>query len=201
MSSTLLDLQRMNLKKMEAAESPQTATGAETPSNEVSIIPSINQSNDEVKANSHLHSSDGSFMSSSTPSSEHMSEDLDEATIISSHTEKATARKPAISRVSRSGASKAESSRTDAKKTDAKKAESKEPPKDALRAALDDQLRVHLMEQLMPQNGKAPVTRLNVEMPEDLHQQLKQHCVRTRTPIKALINALIALYLEAEEEA
>lgn len=125
-----------------------------------------------------------------------MSEDLDEAPIISLHTKKATARKPATSRVSRSGASKAESS-----KTDAKKAESKESPKDVLRDALDNQLRVHLMEQLMPQNGKAPVTRLNVEMPEDLHQQLKQHCVRTRTPIKALINALIALYLEAEAEA
>ncbi len=53
----------------------------------------------------------------------------------------------------------------------------------------------------MPAAGKEPVTRLNVEMPEDLHQRLKQHCVKTRTPIKALINALIALYLQDEAEA
>lgn len=53
----------------------------------------------------------------------------------------------------------------------------------------------------MPDGGRGPVTRLNVEMPEDLHQRLKQHCVKTRTPIKALINALIALYLEDEAEA
>ena len=196
MSSTLLDLQRMNLKKMETAESPKPTASSEFPSNEVSIIPSINQLNDEVKENTHLPSSNGDFMPLTTPSSEHMSEDLDEAPIISPRPEKATARKPATSRVSRSDAGKAESSRTEAKKT-----ESKEPTKNALRAALDDQLRVHLMEQLMPQNGKAPITRLNVEMPEDLHQQLKQHCVKTRTPIKALINALIALYLEAEDEA
>lgn len=185
MSSTLLDLQRMNLKKMESAETPQPATSVETPSNEVSIIPLRKQPNDAMMDDTNIPSTEGMFVSSSNPSSEQVDEDLDEQFTTPSRPNRPSTRKPTTTR-----ASKAEVSKLDAK----------ELPKDALRMALDAQLRVHLMEQLMPLNGKAPVTRLNVEMPEDLHQQLKQHCVKTRTPIKALINALIALYLEAEAE-
>jgi hypothetical protein len=179
MSSTLLDLQRMNLKKMEATEAAPTAD-SKMPSNEVSIIPSItpshHQSNDAVKEAVKAPSIERGI----TPSSEPMGEASDEVAIIAA-VAKPPPRKPAVSRTA--------------------KADLKEMPKDPLREALDEKLRVHLMEQLMPLNGKGPVTRLNVEMPEDLHQQLKQHCVKSRTPIKALINALIALYLEAEGEA
>lgn len=191
MSSTLLDLQRMNLKKMESAEAPQPANSAEASSNEVSIIASHKHSNDGMMEGANIPSSEGSITPSSKPSSEQMSEDLNEQSITPSRVNRPVARKPATSRASRAELNKVEISKFDPK----------ELPKEALRVALDGQLRVHLMEQLMPLNGKAPVTRLNVEMPEDLHQQLKQHCVKTRTPIKSLINALIALYLEAEAEA
>jgi hypothetical protein len=65
--------------------------------------------------------------------------------------------------------------------------------------ALDAAIREHLTAQLLAGSEKGPVTRLNVEMPEDLHLRLKQHCVLTRKPIKALINALIAFYLDQED--
>lgn len=180
MSSTLLDLQRMNLKKMEATEAAPVAADPEIPSNEVSIIPSItpsrHQSNDAVKEAVNFPSIEGSITSSNEP----VGEASDEVAI-SVAAAKSPPRKPAANRTT--------------------KTDTKEMRKDPLREALSEKLRVHLIEQLMPLNGKGPVTRLNVEMPEDLHQQLKQHCVKTRTPIKALINALIALYLEAEGEA
>ncbi len=186
MSSTLLDLQRLNLKKMEATEVLQGEPGEENPSNEVSIIPSRNQSNDVVKENVNTPSNEESIKASSAPSSDRVREILEETSIVSSQTAKPTARKRIASSASKAAV---------------KKEDEQETPKDALREALNGHLRAHLMEQLLPLNGKGPVTRLNVEMPEDLHQHLKQHCVKTRTPIKALINALIALYLEAEGEA
>jgi len=178
MSSTLADLQRLNIKKMEDAESPQDAA-ANTPSNEVSIISSHHQLIDGVndipiKASKDAASEVSSkaiIISSSAPSQK---------------SDKHPASKPRPKK-SLDNASLPNASLSSGSK--------------AVRTALEAQIREHLMEQLMPQNGKGPVTRLNVEMPEDLHQQLKQHCVQTRTPIKGLINALIAWYLEAEGEA
>jgi len=181
MSSTLADLQRLNIKKMEDAEAPErvaTTTG-QMPSNEVSIIPSIKQSIDGASDSSIKASTDGA------------SEVSSEAVIIPSSrpspapdergTPNLRSKKPKASAVSLNALSSSDGG--------------------AVRKTLEARIREHLIEQLMPQNGKGPVTRLNVEMPEDLHQQLKQHCVKTRTPIKGLINALIAWYLEAEGEA
>jgi len=186
MSSTLADLQRLNIKKMEDAESPQDAA-VNPPSNEVSITPSKHQLNDGVNDDAIKLSNDA------------VSEVSSEAVIIPSSTPsqkpdrhqapkprpKEPLGNPSLPDASLSSVSKAMLS----------------SGSEAVRAALGAQIREHLIEQLMPQNGKGPVTRLNVEMPEDLHQQLKQHCVQTRTPIKGLINALIAWYLEAEGEA
>ena len=176
MSSTLADLQKLNLKKMEDAGTPQDAN---TQSNEVSIIPSKHQSN--VGMNDNVTGASNGVVN----------EVSSEASIIPSTT---LSRKP----------SKHQAVKTKSKKSlgnaSAPNASLPSGGKD-IRTALEAQIREHLIEQLMPQNGKGPVTRLNVEMPEDLHQQLKQHCVQTRTPIKGLINALIAWYLEAEDEA
>lgn len=176
MSSTLADLQKLNLKKMEDAEAPQDAN---TQSNEVSIIPSKHQSN--VGMNDNV----------AEASNDVVNEVSNEATIIPSTI---PSRKP----------SKHQAVKTKPRKSlDNASAPNASLPSSgkAIRTVLEVQIREHLIEQLMPQNGKGPITRLNVEMPEDLHQQLKQHCVRTRTPIKGLINALIAWYLEAEDEA
>ncbi len=169
MSSTLADLQRLNIKKMEDAEAPAeaTTTADQIPSNEVSIIPSKYQSNDAVCE----VSSEVAIIPSSTPSQKP-----------SKHRAAKTKPRKSLNDASLPNASLSSGSK-------------------AVHIALEAQIREHLIEQLMPQNGKGPVTRLNVEMPEDLHQQLKQHCVQTRTPIKGLINALIAWYLEAEGEA
>jgi len=189
--STLADLQRRNLAKMESSELQETKlqqtkalSAADVslvgnPSNEVSIIPSL-------------------------PASFTLSDD---ATLEGTHDDAIIASpaqgvKPLRARVSKASHTtpKPEASKSQAPKasTGAKAGDAARLP---LKDALDAQLRAHLMEQLMPAAGKEPVTRLNVEMPEDLHQRLKQHCVKTRTPIKALINALIALYLQDEAEA
>ncbi len=175
--STLADLQRRNLAKMESSSTQESEPPSpdEVPSNEVSIIPSFTPLIESV--NDGLH--DGAIMPSSTQSV-----------------------KPSRARLNKPSprASKPKASKPKALKTGVETAAG-EADSPRLKDALDSQLRAHLMEQLMPAGGKGPVTRLNVEMPEDLHQRLKQHCVRTRTPIKALINALIALYLEDEGEA
>ena len=181
MSSTLADLQRLNIKKMEDAEVPAEATinAVPIPSNEVSIIPSKRQANDDINDKSIKALNDA------------MSEVSSEAVIL-----------PSIMPLQKQGTRQA--SKPKPKKLAGNALSPNAPSSassEAVRTALEAQIRAHLMEQLMPQNGKGPVTRLNVEMPEDLHQQLKQHCVRTRTPIKGLINALIAWYLEAEGEA
>lgn len=183
MSSTLADLQRLNIKKMEDAGAPveATITAAPAPSNEVSIISSKHQSNDAVNNNSIKALDDA------------MSEVSSEAVIIPSST-------PSLKQYRHQGSKpkpKPKKSLDNASLPNASLSAGSE----AVRTTLEAQIREHLIEQLMPQNGKGPVTRLNVEMPEDLHQQLKQHCVQTRTPIKGLINALIAWYLEAEGEA
>jgi hypothetical protein len=178
MSSTLADLQRLNIKKMEDAESPQDSA-INTPSNEASITPSKHQLNEDmndsaIKASNDAVSevsSEGAIIPSSTPSQK---QDKHQA---SKPRPKNTLDNASLPNAPLSSGNK------------------------AVRIALEAQIREHLIEQLMPQNGKGPVTRLNVEMPEDLHQMLKQHCVQTRTPIKGLINALIAWYLEAEGEA
>ena len=181
MSSTLADLQRLNLKKMEDAEIPAetTISSASKPSNESSIIPSKHQPNDDMSDNSIKASNDA------------MSEVSSEAIVL-----------PLSTPSQKQGTHQAPKPKP---KKSASDALSPNAPSSvgnkAVRTALEAQIREHLIEQLMPQNGKGPVTRLNVEMPEDLHQQLKQHCVQTRTPIKGLINALIAWYLEAEGEA
>jgi len=176
MSSTLADLQKLNLKKMEDAEAPQDAN---SPSNEVSIMPSKHQSNDGMN--------DGIIKASNDA----LSEVSSEAVIIPSSTPSQTVDRH------RAVKTKPRKSLESALLPNASLSSSRK----AVRTALEAQIREHLIEQLMPQNGKGPVTRLNVEMPEELHQQLKQHCVKTRTPIKGLINALIAWYLEAEDEA
>lgn len=178
MSSTLADLQRLNIKKMEDAKAPQD-TIADNPSNEVSITPSKHQSNDDVNDNSIKASKDG------------VSEDSSEAIIIPSNT---PSQKPDKHQVPKLRPKKSLSNAS--LPNDSFSSEG-----GGVRKTLKAQIREHLIEQLMPQNGKGPVTRLNVEMPEDLHQQLKQHCVQTRTPIKGLINALVAWYLEVEGEA
>ncbi len=178
MSSTLADLQRLNIKKMEDAETPQDAAANNSP-NEVSIIPSKHQLNEDVNDSVINASNDA------------VSEVSSEAIIISSST---SSQKPGKHQASKPRPKKSldNASLPNALLSSGSK---------AVRIALESQIREHLIEQLMPQNGKGPVTRLNVEMPEDLHQQLKQHCVQTRTPIKGMINALIAWYLEAEGEA
>lgn len=174
MTSTLADLQRRNLEKMEATDpSPAAAPPLVTnPSNEVSIIPSLLPSytqsneglNDGASEVSQQQTSDASFK----PSKENSPSDPNARM------------------------------KTPPKKRTTQSADAPQSRDTTLKGALHEQLREHLMEQLMP-GGKGPVTRLNVEMPEDLHQRLKQHCVKTRTPIKGLINALIAFYLDAEE--
>ncbi len=185
MTSTLADLQRRNLEKMEATDPPPAAAPSNTaaaPSNEVSIIPSSAQSFTQSNA----HSSDG----------------VKDDVIEGSHDGVGgDPTKPSKTDVGppRDG-SKARVNAPNAKTAKQGPAQSHaQTPDVSLKGALDVRLREHLMEQLMPSGGKGPVTRLNVEMPEDLHQRLKQHCVKTRTPIKGLINALIAFYLDAEE--
>ena len=175
--STLADLQRRNLAKMESISVQEVETApAAPPSNEVSIIPSFHPLMEAVNDGTH----DDAITPSSTPS-----------------------RKPSRARLNKASlkTSRTEASEADGKSEADVKIAASEAAVPRLKDALDAQLRAHLMEQLMPAGGKGPVTRLNVEMPEDLHQRLKQHCVKTRTPIKALINALIALYLEDEREA
>jgi len=181
MSSTLADLQRLNIKKMEDAEAPEgvATTSDPAPSNEVSIIPSSKPSFNDMNDNSIKASNDGANDVSS------------EVVTIPSSTPSPTpdergAPNPRPKKPKASAMSLSASSSSDG---------------ESVRKTLEARIREHLIEQLMPQNGKGPVTRLNVEMPEDLHQQLKQHCVKTRTPIKGLINALIAWYLEAEGES
>ena len=163
---------------MEDAELPQD-TSANTPFNEVSIIPSKSQLNDGANDSS-IQASKGAVSGVSS-----------EAVIVPSSTAlqkqgNRYASKPrpkhSLGSASLSSASLSFSSRDGC-------------------TALEAQIREHLIDRLMPQSEKGPVTRLNVELPEELHQQLKQHCVRARTPIKGLINALIAWYFEAEEIA
>ncbi len=185
--STLADLQRRNLAKMESSDVqemkiqetkalPTVDTPAvNTPLNEVSIIPSF------------------------TPLNENVNDALLDGAINPSLTQGV---KPSRARLNKASPAEPKPEEPSPKALKARAdsgADAAAGP--ILKDALDAQLRAHLMEQLMPAGGKGPVTRLNVEMPEDLHQRLKQHCVRTRTPIKALINALIALYLEDEGEA
>ncbi len=177
MSSTLADLQRLNIKKMEDAEPPEDA--ASTASNEVSIIPSKRQANDDVN--------DSSIKASKDAVSEVSSKAVIIPSSVSSH-------KPNKHQAPKSRPKKSLSNTLLVNASFSSEG-------GGVRKTLETQIREHLIEQLMPQNGKGPATRLNVEMPEDLHQQLKQHCVQTRTPIKGLINALIAWYLEAEGEA
>ena len=178
MTSTLADLQRRNLEKMEATDpSPAAAPPpAPNPSNEVSIIPSL--------ALSHTQSNEGLNDGAHDGASEVSQEQRDDASFRLSNEIPPSLPKARM--------------RTPPKKRPAQGADVLQSHNTALKDSLNAQLREHLMEQLMP-GGKGPVTRLNVEMPEDLHQRLKQHCVKTRTPIKGLINALIALYLDAEE--
>jgi hypothetical protein len=171
----------MESSSLQGAEAPPPAgdPSPDTPSNEVSIIPLNDALSDAIH--------DGTIIPSPTQSIKPSKEGVSKASYKASFRESSEPPQPAAppARTPKAGQG------TAASKAD----------RPALKDALDAQLRAHLMEQLMPDGGRGPVTRLNVEMPEDLHQRLKQHCVKTRTPIKALINALIALYLEDEAEA
>jgi len=184
MTSTLADLQRRNLEKMELTDPPPATAPSDQvsdPSNEVSIIPSFTPSiihtsdgvNDVVIEAPHEGGSGASIKSSSA----------NDGPPGNKPTARVNVKAPNVK------TAKQEPTQTHSQTQDV-----------TLKGALDARLREHLMEQLMPSGGKGPVTRLNVEMPEDLHQRLKQHCVKTRTPIKGMINALIALYLDAEGE-
>ncbi len=187
--STLADLQRRNLAKMESTElqeaKPQQVrlqeTRVPTPSN-VSLTQEA--SNDGMM--------ETPFDASLNQSNDDLNEGLYDGTITPSSVQGV---KPSRARLNKDSP---EEDRPAEPKPKVSKPRADSAAGLHLKDALDAQLRAHLMEQLMPAAGKEPVTRLNVEMPEDLHQRLKQHCVKTRTPIKALINALIALYLEDE---
>ena len=179
MTSTLADLQRRNLEKMEATDPPAPTPSdlAEYPSSEVSIIPSF------------------------TPSNTHASDGVNDAVIEAAHEggSNSSIKPSGVNNSPPGNKPKARVKAPTAKTAEQGPVQTHSQTQDVtLKGVLDARLREHLMEQLMPSGGKGPVTRLNVEMPEDLHQRLKQHCVKTRTPIKGLINALIALYLDAE---
>lgn len=175
MTSTLADLQRRNLEKMEATDPPAPVPPdpVEVPSNEVSIIPSI------------IHASDG----------------VNDVVIEAAHEggSDASIKPSGVNNDPPGNKPKARVKAPNVKTAEQGPVQTHPQTQDVtIKGVLDARLREYLMEQLMPSGGKGPVTRLNVEMPEDLHQRLKQHCVKTRTPIKGLINALIALYLDAE---
>ena len=188
--STLADLQKINIQKMEDADGGITSTSTLS-SNEVSIKASKHQVNDVL----HEGVSDDTNKALSASLNSHMKEGLpdpsNEVSIIPSVTPK---RQPTQSKTS-SGRSGSASAKSKPQARDRRSLTGR----GTIREVLEAQVREHVLSQLLPPNEKGAVTRLNVEVPEDLHQLLKQHCVRTRTPIKGLINALIAWYLEAEE--
>jgi len=44
---------------------------------------------------------------------------------------------------------------------------------------------------------RGTLTRLNVDIDEELHYRLKEHCLRNRVTLRKLVPVLLAAYLEA----
>ena len=55
-------------------------------------------------------------------------------------------------------------------------------------------------DRLFAQTTREPIMRLNIELTESMHTQLKQHCVQHKVPIRILVTALIEDFFAKETE-
>lgn len=55
-------------------------------------------------------------------------------------------------------------------------------------------------DKLFAQTAREPIMRLNIELAESMHTQLKQYCVQHKVPIRLLVTALIEDFLAKEGE-
>ena len=55
-------------------------------------------------------------------------------------------------------------------------------------------------DRLFAQVSREPIMRLNIELTENLHTQLKQYCVQHKVPIRMLVTALIEDFFAKETE-
>ena len=55
-------------------------------------------------------------------------------------------------------------------------------------------------DRLFAQTAREPIMRLNIELTESMHTQLKQYCVLHKVPIRLLVTALIEDFFAKESE-
>lgn len=55
-------------------------------------------------------------------------------------------------------------------------------------------------DRLFAQTTREPIMRLNIELTESMHTQLKQYCVQHKVPIRILVTALIEDFFAKETE-
>jgi len=55
-------------------------------------------------------------------------------------------------------------------------------------------------DRLFAQTTREPIMRLNIELTESMHTQLKQYCVQHKVPIRMLVTALIEDFFAKETE-
>lgn len=55
-------------------------------------------------------------------------------------------------------------------------------------------------DRLSAQTTREPIMRLNIELTESMHTQLKQYCVQHKVPIRILVTALIEDFFAKETE-
>ena len=53
-------------------------------------------------------------------------------------------------------------------------------------------------DRLFAQSAREPIMRLNIELTESMHTQLKQYCVQQKVPIRMLVTALIEDFFAKE---
>ena len=53
-------------------------------------------------------------------------------------------------------------------------------------------------DRLFAQTAREPIMRLNIELTEGMHTQLKQYCVQQKVPIRMLVTALIEDFFAKE---
>ena len=53
-------------------------------------------------------------------------------------------------------------------------------------------------DRLFAQTAREPIVRLNIELTESMHTQLKQYCVQQKVPIRMLVTALIEDFFAKE---
>ena len=66
------------------------------------------------------------------------------------------------------------------------------------KARLGQRRELSATDRLFAQTAREPIMRLNIELTESMHTQLKQYCVQQKVPIRMLVTALIEDFFAKE---